>query len=57
MGTPGLAGSEPYGLGGSSTALAATAAVSAATREAGLGSTPGAISAASLAANTSTSRP
>jgi hypothetical protein len=44
------AGSEQY-LGGSSAALTATAALSAG----GLGNTPGAISAASLAANTSTS--
>ncbi|XP_046440329.1 casein kinase I-like isoform X2 [Daphnia pulex] len=43
------AGSEQY-LGGSSAALTATAALSAG----GLGNTPGAISAASLAANTST---
>ena len=46
------AGSEQY-LGGSSAALTATAALSAG----GLGNTPGAISAASLAANTSTSMP
>lgn len=46
------AGSEQY-LGGSSAALTATAALSAG----GLGNTSGAISAASLAANTSTSIP